>query len=146
MEAGGFSCVVCGGRPLAGYPGKALSWNPAGSCGCREFGVSVGCSTNKPFPLFKRGEEDRQGEERGRRDARADLSANSKDALRRDRAPTTHPGDQQGRDLPGQAPAWTQPRAPQIGDRRLGCVLPILLLAAGSCGCSENPLDGCAVY
>lgn len=62
----GFLALFAGGRPLAGYPGKALSWNPAGSCGCREFGVSVGCSTSKPFPLFKRGEEDRQGEERGR--------------------------------------------------------------------------------
>lgn len=104
-----------------------------------EFGVSVGCSTSRPFPLFKRGEEDGQGEERGRRDARTHLLANSKDALWRNKAPTTHPGDQQHRDLPGQAPAWTQPQAPQIGDRRLHCVLPVLLLQQGTVGAPRTP-------
>lgn len=83
-----------GVRPLSGYPGKAPSGNPMGSRGRREFGVSVGCSTSRPFPLFKKGEDNRQGEERGRRDAHTDLLANSKDALRRSKAPTTHRGDQ----------------------------------------------------
>lgn len=53
MEAGGFSCVVCGGRPLAGYPGKALSWNPAGSCGCRELGYRWGAAPTSRFPYLR---------------------------------------------------------------------------------------------
>lgn len=103
----GFLCCL-GVRPLSRYPGKAPRGNPMGCCGCREFGVSVGCSTQRPFPLFKWGEEDGEGEERGRRDAHTDLLANSKDALQRQSSHHPSQGPESG------DPSWIRIQEPGL--------------------------------